>query len=127
MRFRENIRVDAEGDPGPNATHASPLGQQGGLGFTLHIENQNAGSQGEIDLRSCLAHTRKDHPASGLLIHLEDALKFSPGDDIESRTASRQQLEDREIGIRLYGIANEVIAMSKGIREKLITVEYLPR
>ena len=126
MGLRKNIRVDPQGDPGPDAPLARPLGQQGHLRFTLHIENQNPGSQGKIDLRGCLAHTRKDHSASGLLIHLEDALKLSAGDDIESRTPMRQQFEDREIGICLYRIANEVIAMSKCIGEKLITIEYLP-
>ena len=87
MGLRKDVRVDPQGDPGPDPPLARPLGQQGHFRFALHIENQNPGGQGKIDLLGCLAHTRKHHSAGGLLIHLEDALKLSPGDDIESRTA----------------------------------------
>ena len=127
MGLGEDIRVHPQGDPGPDLPLAGPLGQQRHLRFALHVEDQNPGSQSQIDLRGCLAHSRKHHPASGFLIHLEDALKLSARDDIESRTLICQQLEDRQIGICLYRIANEVIAMSKRMGEKPITIEYLPR
>ena len=126
MSLGKDVRVDPQGDPGPDAPLARPLGQQGHLRFTLHIEDQNAGSKSKIDLRRCLAHTRKHHSASGLLIHLEDALKLSAGDDIESRTPTRKQLENRKIGVCLHRIANEVIPMGKCIGEKPISIEYLP-
>ena len=42
-----------------------------------------------------------------------NALQFTPGNDIKAAAHFCQQPQDREIGIRLYRIANEVIAMSK--------------
>ncbi len=81
--------------------------------------------KGEIHLRDCLAHTRKDDSAGRLLIHLEDAEKLSSRDDIESRTLARKQLENRQIGVCLYRIANEVIPMTKRIGEEPITIQNL--
>ena len=63
MRLGEDVGVHAQGDPGPDAPPAGPLGEQSHFGFTLHIENQNPGSQGQIDLLGCLAHTREHDSA----------------------------------------------------------------
>ena len=63
MRLGEDVRVHAQGDTGGNAPPPGALGEQSHFGFTLGIENQNPGGQSQIDLLSCLAHTREDHSA----------------------------------------------------------------
>ena len=45
MGLSEDVWVDAQGDPGPEPQLARSLGQQGYLRFTLHIEDQNIGSE----------------------------------------------------------------------------------
>ncbi len=117
MRLGEDVRVDAQGDPGVDAPPAGPLGEQSHFGFTLRIEDQNPGCQGQIDLLGCLAHTRKDDSAGRLLIHLEEAYKLSTRDDIEPRTLTGKQLKNGQIGVCLHRIANEVISMAKRIGE----------
>ncbi len=44
MGLGEDVRVHAQGDSGPNAQLGGPLGEQSNFGFTLHVEDQNAGA-----------------------------------------------------------------------------------
>ncbi len=110
MRLGKDIGIDAQGKPRQPLVLARARGQQLQLRFALHVELEDAGFKRQINLRRRLAHAGEDHTAGGLGRRRQHALQFTAGDDIEPRAARSQQLENRQRGVGLHRVADQVVA-----------------
>jgi len=129
MGLGEDVGVDAQGDAGFLAELCCAFGEELQLAFALHVEEQDAGAQGEVDLGSGLADSGEDNAVGGRLVDSNDALELSSGDNVEARTFLMQELENGKRGVGLDGIADEVRdgrrLAEKGFGEKLEPVEKM--
>ena len=77
------------------------------------VEAANAGRQRGLHLGRGLADTREDGlrriAASG-----DDPLELAAGDDVEAASRPRQQIQHREVGVRLHRVADEVRRTGEG-------------
>ena len=125
MGLGEDVRVREQGRPRTGCTSCEPITASKATSNSLSaLKIRMPAAKALSHLFGYLTHAQHDS-ANRLLIHLEDAEKLASRDDIESRTLPRKQLENRQIGVRLHCIANEVISMAKGMGEEAITIQDL--
>ena len=87
MGFGKDVGIDAQGKTRFALQLAGARRQQLELRLALHVEFENAGFQGAVDLGLGLAHSGKHHAIHGLGSGGQHALQFPAGDDIEPRSA----------------------------------------
>ena len=94
MRLGEDVGVDAEGDFGGLACGGRALAEDLSLGLALHVEEEDVGAEGCVDLPNLLAYSGEDHAAEGSGRGAANALKLAAGDDVEATALLREQLEN---------------------------------
>src|SRR5271165_4455410 len=122
MRLGGDIRVHAHRELCCLAKMSGTRREQLKLAGAFYIEEQNTGSQREIDLLGQLADSGENHLLCSLAADLPHSLQLSAGNDIESRTKPREHAQNRKVRVRLYRIADGVLAAAKSLVEVLVTV-----
>ena len=110
MGFREHIGVDAKSEASLVLELCGARGEQIELGFALHVEFENSGLEGVVDLGLSFAHAGEDDTINRFGRGGEDAVELATGDNVKAGAVRGQQLENRQRGVGLYGVADEVIA-----------------
>ncbi len=85
------------------------------LGSRFDVEAQDVVRQREAHLRFALADTGKDDPLRRTA-GSEHARKLAAGDDVEAAAEPREQIEYREIAVRLRRVADQRIGPGEGLR-----------
>ncbi len=83
------------------------------FGFRLHIEAKDACSQSVVHFPRGLAHAG-EHGPRRVCAGGDDSHQFACGDDVETAAQTSEKVEDRQIGISLDCIADQVRTCSKG-------------
>ena len=117
MGFGEDVRVDAEGEAGAAAHVRGTACEQVELGFGLHVEKQDAGFEGGVELRLLLADAGEYRAAERLAGYFVDACELTAGDDVEACAFGRKQLEERERGVGFDGETDGVGDVREGLLE----------
>jgi hypothetical protein len=88
----------------------------GQLGLGLDVEAADTDLQRAPDLVGALAHTREDDPGR-IAAGGQHPLQLADRDDVETRTQSREHVQDREIGVGLDREADQMRMIAKGAFE----------
>ncbi len=72
----------------------------------LDVETHDVGLQRLLDLPFSLADAR-EHDLGGITASRKHAGKLTAGNDVEACAQPRQDVEHREVGIRLHRIADQ--------------------
>ena len=105
MRPRVHVRIHAHGDRSDEGQEPRPCFEPLELGRALHVEAADARLEGEIDLRHRLADAREDDVLSRAA-GPQHPLEFARGHDVETGPEIPHQAQDRQVGVRLDGVAD---------------------
>src|SRR5208283_1331505 len=122
MSFGRDIRVHAHRELRCLAKMSGARRERLKLARAFHIKEQNTGSEREIDLFGQLADSGENDLLHSLAVDLPHSLQLSAGNDIESRTKPSQHAQNRKVRVRLYRIADGVLAAPKSLVELLVAV-----
>ena len=116
MRVGIDVRIDAQGDGGQLAHFAGDAvdAQQFCAGFD--IEAVNVEFEGPADLVLALADTGEDHFGS-IAAGRDDAFEFADRDNVKTRSETREDVQNSEVGVCLDGIADEMRMAFEGVVE----------
>ncbi len=78
------------------------------LRLALDVEALDARFERHAHLRFRFAHAGEDHPI-GAPAGREHARELPARDDVEARAHAGEKVEDREVGVRLHRVADEVV------------------
>ena len=103
-----HIRVDPHRDRGHLAHLPGDAIEDLQFRRGFQVEAVNPQLQRPGHLSRLLAHAGEYH-LTGVCSRSHHPLQLAAGDDIETRTQACQQVEDREVGIGLYRITDQVV------------------
>ena len=109
MRVGKDVGVDAQSKARASFELTGARGQQSQLSLALYVELENARGQRAVDLGRRLSHARVDHPLRSLRGGRQHPFQLAAGNNVESGSAVRQQLEDGQRGVGLDGVTHQVI------------------
>src|SRR6185437_7968348 len=89
------------------------------LGCALQVEKKDAGFQSGFHFGDAFADAGEDHGLAGGSAQASDALQLAAGNHVKPTAERRQQLQDSQIGIRLYRITDCVVLCGKGSLKRL--------
>ena len=108
MRARVDVGVDAQGDPRPPSRGArGRVGDALDLPLRLRVESQEARLDAGADLLVRLPDAGEDDPL-GRESAFEAGAQLAARDDIRARAERGEAREDREAGVGLGGVADQV-------------------
>ena len=114
MRPRIDVRVHAQADWCALARVSRDAVEPPELALRLDVEAHHTGIERGAHFRFALAHSGK-HRLRRIPSCRDHACELPARDDVEARTEAGKEIEDREIRIRLYGVAHQRIASSEGV------------
>jgi len=114
--FGIHIRVDANRHP-----RLSPQLRRGIVQFRnflggLHVEEQDIGFEGELEIFAGFAHTGIDNFAR-IYACFESPEKFSSGDDVHPAALVGKKPQDGQVGVGFHGKAGQMFEAGEGIIE----------
>ena len=116
VRAGIDIRIDAQAHRRGAAERSRHRRQPPQFARRFDVEAQDAGGQRLAHLGLGLAHPGEDHFAR-IAPGRDHPLQLAARHDVEAAAETREQIEDREIRVRLHGIANEVRTIAQCVLE----------
>ena len=107
MALCVDVRVDADRDRGLGAVRGRDHLQPLELGGRFDVEAENPGLERGDDVLARFGDAG-EHDAPGVTPGHQHAPEFAAGDDVETRAPTREQVQHREVRVRLDGIADQV-------------------
>ncbi len=122
MSLRIDIGIGADRDARPLAHRARHLLEPLEFFRRFEVEAQDVGSERGAHFIRAFAHPGEDDLA-GVTARGEYARQFATGDDVETGSGARQQVQNGKIGIGLHRIADERRPTSERVRVGQIRVD----
>ena len=108
-----HVGVDTKGNPGLLAHQAGPLVDDPQLLGGLHVEHQDVGLEGEIDLVDALPHAGVND-LSRVRTDLESPVELAAGNDVDTAPLFHEDPHDGQVRVRLGRIADDVRDITEG-------------
>ncbi len=114
MRLRIHVRVDSNRKWGSPAHLPGDPVEQLQLFRALHIVKKDAGSKGKGNFVRRLAYPGEDH-LGGVASSPEDPVELSSGDDVEASAELGEQLQHRQVGVRLDRVGHQAVLVGEAL------------
>ena len=111
-----DVGVDAERDRGGAAERGRDLGERGELGLGLDVELADAVAEGELHLGPGLADAGEDDALAGDAGGAGAAV-LALRDHVHAGAERGHQAEDREVGVGLHRVADQVVEAGERLLE----------
>src|ERR1039458_3458558 len=108
MSLGKDVGIDAQGETSLASELCGALSQQLQLRLALSVEFENVSLERQVNLGGSFAHAGVDDPDCGLGRSRQHPLQLSAGDDVESRSMRRQQLQNSQSGVGLDRVADQM-------------------